>query len=138
MRKQLYISLLAAILALPLLTRAEEVVVDTVEISLSRDIENVDSLSDASSDDDMSSAVDVSRSRDIETSDVVSDDVDSVPEWYVPAEIPEALRSPMRTAAAACLTDSVLTFNIDSVLTTLRDNGRKLEYAVTEYPLDWR
>ena len=28
--------------------------------------------------------------------------------------------------------------NIDSVLTTLRDNGRKLEYAVTEYPLDWR
>ena len=26
---------------------------------------------------------------------------------------------------------------IDSVLTTLKENGRKLEYAVSEYPLDW-
>ena len=26
---------------------------------------------------------------------------------------------------------------IDSVLTTLKDNGRKLEYAVTYYPLEW-
>ena len=26
---------------------------------------------------------------------------------------------------------------IDSVLTTLKENGRKLEYAVPEYPLDW-
>ena len=26
---------------------------------------------------------------------------------------------------------------IDSVLTTLKENGKKLEYAVTEYPLDW-
>ena len=28
--------------------------------------------------------------------------------------------------------------NIDSVLSTLRANGRKLEYAVAEYPLEWR
>ena len=28
--------------------------------------------------------------------------------------------------------------NIDSVLTVLQNNGRKLEYAVKEYPLDWR
>ena len=26
---------------------------------------------------------------------------------------------------------------IDSVLTTLKENGKKLEYAVAEYPLDW-
>ena len=26
---------------------------------------------------------------------------------------------------------------IDSVLTTLKENGKKLEYAVSEYPLDW-
>ena len=199
MRKQLYISLLAAILALPLLTRAEEVVVDTVEISLSRDIENVDSLSDASSDDDMSSAVDVSISRDLETSDVSSDDdilsavdvsryrdietldvvSDSVPTWYIPAEIPDSLkapfgaprssvrgfgeeeaersasisradsrsgvsaddRAPLRAAAAACLTDSVLTFNIDSVLTeaTTYDYdaaGRTIRTTVWQYNAD--
>ena len=87
MRKQLYISLLAAILALPLLMKAQDTVV--------------------------SDSVDVSRSRDIETSDVVSD---SVPTWYVAPEIPEALRAPMRAAAVACLTDSILTFNADSVL----------------------
>ncbi len=28
--------------------------------------------------------------------------------------------------------------NIDSVLSVLRNNGRKLEYAVTDYPLDWK
>ena len=28
--------------------------------------------------------------------------------------------------------------NIDSVLSTLRSNGRNLEYAVAEYPLDWK
>ncbi len=28
--------------------------------------------------------------------------------------------------------------NVDSVLTVLRNNGRKLEYAVPEYPLDWK
>ncbi len=28
--------------------------------------------------------------------------------------------------------------NTDSVLTTLLSNGRKLEYAVTEYPLEWK
>jgi len=27
--------------------------------------------------------------------------------------------------------------NIDSVLTTLKTNGRKLEYAVSDYPLEW-
>ena len=27
--------------------------------------------------------------------------------------------------------------NIDSVLTTLKSNGKKLEYAVQDYPLDW-
>ena len=210
MRKQLYISLLAAILALPLLTRAEEVIVDTVEISLSRDIEivdslsdassddngapenllnfgeeeeeqsasihNVDSLSDASSDDDMSSAVDVSISRDLETSDVVSD---SVPTWYVAPEIPDSLkapfgaprssvrgfgeeeaersasisradsrsgvsaddRAPMRASATGCLTDSILTFNQDSVLTeaTTYDYdaaGRTIRTTVWQYNAD--
>ena len=28
--------------------------------------------------------------------------------------------------------------NTDSVLTTLRSNGRKLEYAVPDYPLEWK
>ena len=28
--------------------------------------------------------------------------------------------------------------NIDSVLTVLKNNGRKLEYAVADYPLEWR
>ena len=28
--------------------------------------------------------------------------------------------------------------NIDSVLSVLKNNGRKLEYAVPEYPLEWR
>ena len=27
---------------------------------------------------------------------------------------------------------------IDSVLTVLKDNGKKLEYSVPEYPLDWK
>ncbi len=115
MRKQLYISLLAAILALPLLIKAQDTVV--------------------------SDSVDVSRSRDIETSDVVSDDVDSVPEWYVPAEIPEELRAPQRAMAAACLTDSILTFNIDSVLTeaTTYDYdaaGRTIRTTVWQYAAD--
>ena len=139
----------------------------------SASIHNVDSLSDASSDDDMSSAVDVSRSRDIETSDVVSD---SVPTWYIPAEIPDSLkapfgaprssvrgfgeeeaersasisradsrsgvsaddRSPMRTTASGCLTDSILTFNADSVLTeaTIYDydaSNRTIRTTVWKY-----
>ncbi len=103
----------------------------------SASIHHVDSLSDASSDDDMSSAVDVSISRDLETSDVVSDD----PDWYVEPVIPEALRSPMRTAAANCLTDSILTFNIDSVLTeaTTYDYdaaGRTIRTTVWQYNAD--
>ena len=28
--------------------------------------------------------------------------------------------------------------NVDSVLTVLRNNGKKLEYAVKDYPLDWQ
>ena len=150
MRKQLYISLLAAILALPLLTRAEEVVV--------------------------SDSVDVSRSRDIETSDVVSD---SVPTWYVAPEIPDSLkapfgaprssvrvfgeeeaersasisradsrsgvsaddRAPQRATVSACLTDSILTFNQDSVLTeaTTYDYdaaGRTIRTTVWQYNAD--
>ena len=84
MRKLRYISLLAAILALPLLTRAEEVVVsDTIEAVI----------------------------------DSIVVDEDSIPEWYVKPEIPEALRSPMRATASGCLTDSILTFNADSILT---------------------
>ena len=27
---------------------------------------------------------------------------------------------------------------IDSLLNTLKDNGRKLEYGVSEYPLEWK
>ena len=77
-------------MALPLLTRAEKIVVDTVDISLSRDTVITDSLIDVSSDD---------------------------PDWYVVPEIPEALRAPMRANTGTCLTDSILTFNSDSVLT---------------------
>ena len=113
MLKQRYILLLAALAALPLLMKAQDTVVsDSVETSLSRDLE---------------------------TSDVVSDD--SVPSWYIAPEIPEALRSPMRTAAAACLTDSILTFNIDSVLTeaTTYDYdaaGRTIRTTVWQYAAD--
>ncbi len=103
MRKQLYISLLAAILALPLLIKAQDTVV--------------------------SDSVDVSRYRDIETSDVVSDD--SVPTWYVEPVIPEELRSPMRATASGCLTDSILTFNADSVLT----ETTIYEYDAANHPI---
>ncbi|MBQ9427696.1 MAG: hypothetical protein IJU36_08760 [Paludibacteraceae bacterium] len=78
----------------------------------SASIHNVDSLSDASSDD-----------------------------WYVPAEIPIELRAPMRASAAACMTDSVLTFDIDSVLTeaTTYDYdaaGRTIRTTVWQYNAD--
>ena len=47
-----------------------------------------------------------------------SDTLSHVPLWYVAPEIPASLRAPMRaTAAASCKADSVLTFNIDSILT---------------------
>ncbi len=139
MLKLRYISLLAAILALPLLLKAQDIVVsDSVDVSRYRDIET----SDVSSDDDMLSAVDVSRYRDIETSDVVSD---SVPTWYIPAEIPDSLKAPfgapLRASASACLTDSILTFNIDSVLTeaTTYDYdaaGRPIRTTVWQYAAD--
>ena len=108
MLKLRYISLLAAILALPLLTRAEDAVIsDTLEVTM-------DSV-------------------------VVAED--SVPNWYVAPEIPEALRSPMRVTASACLTDSILTFNIDSVLTeaTTYDYdaaGRTIRTTVWQYNAD--
>jgi hypothetical protein len=50
--------------------------------------------------------------------------VSSDPEWYVAPEIPLPLRAPKRaTAAAGCPLDSVLTFNIDSVLTEVTIYG---------------
>ncbi len=111
MLKLRYILLLAAILALPLLTKAQDTVV--------------------------SDSVDVSISQDLETSDVVSDDSD----WYVEPVIPEALRSPMRTAAANCLTDSTYTFDQDSVLVeiSLYDYdaaGRTIRTTVMAYNSD--
>lgn len=41
---------------------------------------------------------------------------DTTPEWYVKPEIPVALRAPKHATAAGCPVDSILTFNIDSVL----------------------
>ena len=41
---------------------------------------------------------------------------DSMPEWYVAPEIPLFLRAPKHTAAAKCVMDSMLSFNVDSVL----------------------
>ena len=47
-----------------------------------------------------------------------------VPDWYVAPVIPAPLRAPKHApAAAACLADSVLTFNIDSVLTEVTVYG---------------
>ena len=59
-------------------------------------------------------AYDVVSYPDSLRADSVSD-----PEWYVAPVIPASLRAPMLTqaAAATCKADSVLTFNIDSVLT---------------------
>ncbi len=108
MRKQLYISLLAAILALPLLTRAEEVVVsDTIEAVI----------------------------------DSIVVDEDSIPEWYVAPVIPEELRSPMRATASGCLTDSILTFNADSILTeaTIYDydaSNRTIRTTIWKYDVN--
>ena len=42
---------------------------------------------------------------------------ENTPDWYVEPVIPAPLRAPRHAPAAACLADSVLTFNIDSVLT---------------------
>ena len=55
----------------------------------------------------------------VSESDTLRTDSISEPEWYVAPVIPASLRAPMRTSAAAasCKTDSVLTFNVDSVLT---------------------
>lgn len=55
----------------------------------------------------------------VSESDTLRTDSISEPEWYVAPVIPASLRAPMRTstAAASCKTDSVLTFNVDSVLT---------------------
>ena len=39
------------------------------------------------------------------------------PEWYVAPQEPASSNAPMRASAASCKTDSVLIFNIDSVLT---------------------
>ncbi len=79
------------------------------EAEQSASIHHVDSLSDASSDD-----------------------------WYIPAVIPNELRAPMRASATGCLTDSILTFNQDSVLTeaTTYDYdaaGRTIRTTVWQY-----
>ena len=49
---------------------------------------------------------------------------------------------PIRISSLATRNDFIPTpyttgSNIDSVLTVLKNNGRKLEYAVADYPLDW-
>ncbi len=115
MRIMRYILILVVLSTFPLLLKAQDTVV--------------------------SDTVDTTISRDLETSDVVSNDVDSVPEWYIPAEIPIDLRAPMRASAAGCLTDSILTFNQDSVLTeaTTYDYdaaGRTIRTTVWQYNAD--
>ena len=62
-------------------------------------------------------------------------------DWYIPAVIPNELRAPMRASAAGCLTDSILTFNQDSVLTeaTTYDYdaaGRTIRTTVWQYNAD--
>ena len=47
---------------------------------------------------------------------LVIDSVESDPEWYVAPEMRFSFRAPMRTSANACLLDSILTYDIDSVL----------------------
>ena len=64
---------------------------------------------------------------------------DSVPEWYVAPEIPLSLRAPRRAPMAAkCPVDSIMTFNIDSVLVETTcyeyDNtGRTINQEVWSY-----
>ena len=50
---------------------------------------------------------------------------------------------PIRISSLTGRTDFIPTpyttgANVDSVLTVLRNNGKKLEYAVKDYPLDWQ
>ena len=66
---------------------------------------------------------------------------DSVPEWYVAPEIPLFLRAPKHTAAAKCMLDSIMTFDIDSVLVECTcyeyDNaGRTINQEVWTYNPD--
>jgi len=66
---------------------------------------------------------------------------DSVPEWYVAPEIPLFLRAPKHTAAAKCVMDSMLSFNVDSVLIEAShyeyDNaGRVIREIVWTYNAD--
>ncbi len=164
MRKQLYISLLAAILALPLLIKAQDASMDSIGAP-----ENLLIFGEEEEERSASSRQATSLSE------VSSDD----PDWYVEPVIPDSLkapfgaprssvrgfgeeeaersasiskadsrsgvsaddRSPMRTAAAACLTDSILTFNQDSVLTeaTTYDYdaaGRTIRTTVWQYNAD--
>ena len=71
----------------------------------------------------------------VSESDTLRTDSISEPEWYVAPVIPASLRAPMRTSAAAasCKTDSVLTFNVDSVLTDVT----VYEYGDTTCTITW-
>ena len=107
MRTQHYI-VLAAILALPLLTRAEDTVIsDSLEATM-------DSV-------------------------VIAED--SVPDWYVEPVIPSELRAPMRANAGTCLTDSILIFDVDSILTEATtydydEAGRAFRTTIWNYAAD--
>ena len=123
MRTHIYI-VLAALLAFPLQINGAPInlsIYGEKEEEQSASIHDVDSFSDASSDEAlplMTRAEDTVVSDTLEvTMDSVVIAEDSVPEWYIPAEIPAELRAPMRANAGTCLTDSILTFNSDSVLT---------------------
>ena len=42
--------------------------------------------------------------------------VNNDPEWYVAPGIPRSLRAPKRATAQNCIVDSILSFNVDSIL----------------------
>lgn len=123
MRKQLYISLLAALLALPLLTKAQDAAVDSIGAP-----ENLSIYGEEEEEGGASDSIEAASA-------------DSLPTWYVAPEIPESLRAPQRAAASGCMTDSILTFNVDSILTeaTTYDYdaaGRTIRTTVWTYTSD--
>ena len=78
------------------------------------------------------------------TATLAADTIDNTdPEWYVAPEIPVSLRAPKRAAAAAasCMTDTLLTYDSNSVLTEATvyeydEAGRTVGTTVWAYNAD--
>ena len=97
----------------------------------------------------MLSSVSLWAQEPIVDTDTLSADTITDPEWYVAPGIPDSLRAPFsdmhlaprRAAANSCLVDSILTFNIDSVLSegtyyTYDASGRVICTTVWTYNPD--